>query len=35
MSIRPLLETRRAMAELQLANVTAFLGGADLLTPVN
>lgn len=29
------VETRRAMAELQLANVTAFLSGKDLLTPVN
>jgi lactate dehydrogenase-like 2-hydroxyacid dehydrogenase len=29
------LETRRAMAELQLANITAFLAGEDLLTPVN
>lgn len=29
------VETRRAMAELQLANVTAHLGGKDLLTPVN
>lgn len=27
--------TRRAMAELQLANITAFLSGKDLLTPVN
>jgi lactate dehydrogenase-like 2-hydroxyacid dehydrogenase len=29
------VETRRAMAELQLANVTAFLAGAALVTPVN
>ena len=29
------VETRRAMAELQLANVTAFLEGKDLVTPVN
>jgi len=29
------VETRRAMAELQLANVSAHLAGKDLLTPVN
>ncbi|MFT6169208.1 MAG: lactate dehydrogenase-like 2-hydroxyacid dehydrogenase [Celeribacter sp.] len=29
------VETRRAMAELQLANVTAHLNGTDLLTAVN
>ncbi|WP_425072823.1 2-hydroxyacid dehydrogenase [Sagittula sp. S175] len=29
------VQTRRAMAELQLANVTAFLNGEDLSTPVN
>lgn len=29
------VETRRAMAELQLDNITAFLEGRDLLTPVN
>ncbi|MEM5469284.1 2-hydroxyacid dehydrogenase [Celeribacter marinus] len=29
------VETRRAMAELQLANITAFLGGEALVTPVN
>lgn len=29
------VETRRAMAELQLANVQAFLGGTALVTPVN
>jgi lactate dehydrogenase-like 2-hydroxyacid dehydrogenase len=29
------VETRRAMAELQLANVTAFLAGAALVTAVN
>jgi lactate dehydrogenase-like 2-hydroxyacid dehydrogenase len=29
------VETRRAMAELQLENVTAFLAGKDLVTPVN
>jgi lactate dehydrogenase-like 2-hydroxyacid dehydrogenase len=29
------VETRRAMAELQLANVSAHLAGTDLLTPVN
>jgi lactate dehydrogenase-like 2-hydroxyacid dehydrogenase len=29
------VETRRAMAELQLANITAHLSGTDLLTPVN
>ncbi len=29
------VETRRAMAELQLSNVTAFLAGETLVTPVN
>ncbi|MBP0481175.1 2-hydroxyacid dehydrogenase [Sagittula salina] len=29
------VETRRAMAELQLANIDAFLAGKDLVTPVN
>ncbi|WP_137700688.1 2-hydroxyacid dehydrogenase [Marimonas lutisalis] len=29
------VETRRAMAELQLSNVQAFLDGQELLTPVN
>jgi lactate dehydrogenase-like 2-hydroxyacid dehydrogenase len=29
------VETRRAMAELQLANISAHLSGADLLTAVN
>ena len=29
------VETRRAMAVLQLDNITAFLEGRDLLTPVN
>ncbi len=29
------VETRRAMAELQLANLSAFIEGRDLLTPVN
>jgi lactate dehydrogenase-like 2-hydroxyacid dehydrogenase len=29
------VETRRAMAALQLANISAHLGGTDLLTPVN
>lgn len=28
-------QTRRDMAELQLANITAFLNGRDLVTPVN
>ena len=29
------VETRRAMAELQLENITNFLSGKDLVTPVN
>lgn len=29
------IETRRAMLGLQLENITAFLGGKDLITPVN
>ena len=29
------VETRRAMAEVQLSNVVAFLEGRDLVTPVN